>query len=248
MRHVLVIDTLAILSVALVLGGTGCCLAQPTSGYWDRFEYPDGSFPDWWYWTGYSEDDGAFLVTGGAFTHVQGGPSYYVRAGWGRMRNLPGFYQFLVKDSYWAFAWRISDSDPTAGRCLWLSHDDLSGTWGYTLAECSWENLDPEEYPDGRYMWHNATMLRSVHQPTAGPLVGWHTIWIEEMGPNALELDIFEGSEQIFDESYEYIPDGLQGFGCLTAGEMTPALDDLWVQWPDPAEPGTWGRLKALYR
>jgi hypothetical protein len=239
-----------ILAALLAFAGASQCAAQPAAGYWDRFEFEDGAFPDEWHWTGYSEEGGEFLVYDGAFTHVQGGPSYYLRySGCAkRQRNLPGTYYFLVKDSMWAFAWRICGSGATAGRCLWLSHDNLSGSWGYTFAECSWENLDPGEYPDGYYMWHNATALRSVHHPTAGPLVGWRTIWIDEKGPQGLQVDIYEEAQLIFEESYEYIPDGNQGFGSLGAGEMTPAIDDLWAQWPDPVEASTWGRVKALYR
>ena len=234
---------IAVLAIASVSFGQG-----PTSGFWDTFDYPDGAFPDWWYWTGYSEGGGHFLVYGGAFTHVEGGAVYYYRGTRWANRNLPGFYEFLVKDSYWVFAWRISTNDPTAGRCLWFSHDDLSGSWAYTFAECSWENLDPGEYPDGQFMWHNATVLRSVEHPLAGPLVGWHTVRIHEQGPQALELEIHVDADQIFEESYEYIPEGYQGLGCLAGGVMTPAFDSIWAQWPDPVEDETWGRVKALYR
>ncbi len=146
------------------------------------------------------------------------------------------------------FAWRITGSNPAAGRCLWLSHDDLSGTWGYTYAECAWENLDSGEYPDGQFMWHNTTVLRSVHHATPGPLVGWHSVHIWEEGPHALDLEIRVDWDLIFDESYEYIPEGHQGVGCLGGGAMTPAFDSIWAQWPDPVEHSTWGRLKALYR
>ena len=240
--------TLAAFVGILVLASVGTCSAQPAAGYWDVFDYPDGAFPDWWRWTGYSEGGGSFLVYDGAFVHVEGGAAYYYReSGWAN-RNLEGYYDFLAKDSYWVFAWRISSVDPTAGRCLWLSHDDLSGSWAYTFAECSWENLDPGEYPDGQFMWHNVTVLRSVQYSVSGPLVGWHSVRIREKGPQALGLEIHVDDDLIFDESYEYIPDGHQGFGCLAGGEMSPALDSLWAQWPDSVEDETWGHVKALYR
>ncbi len=233
---------LVVLAIASVSSGQ----SGPTAGYWDTFDYPDGTLPEWWHWTGYSDGGGSFLVQGSAFTHVEGGAAYYYRDSWCGARNLPGWYDFQVKDANWVFAWRISSDDPTAGRCLWLSHDDLSGS--YTFAECSWENLDPQEYPDGEFMWNNATVLRSVQCEAACPPVGWHTVSISEGGPQALELEIFIDHVQIFDVSYEFIPEGLQGIGCLVGGEMTPAFDSIWAQWPDPVEAGTWGCIKALYR
>ena len=235
--------------ILTVLARAAASFAQgPAAGYWDTFDYPDGAFPDEWGWTGYSEEGGHFLVYDGAFTHVEGGAAYYYRmSGWAN-RNLPASYDFLVEDSPWVFAWRITSTDPSAGRCLWLSHDDSGGYWAYTFAECSWENLDPGAYPEGEFMWHNATMLRSVQQPTAGPLVGWHMIHVWEYGPQALDVEVWVDTDLIFDESYEYIPEGHQGLGCPSGGDMSPAFDSLWAQWPDPVESGSWGRIKSLYR
>jgi hypothetical protein len=97
-------------------------------------------------------------------------------------------------------------------------------------------------------MWHNATVLRSVQSPTPGPLDGWHTVTIDETGPNALHLDIRVDWQPIFDETYEYVPEGYQGLGSLGSGVMTPAFDSIWAQWPDPVEDRSWSRIKALYR
>jgi hypothetical protein len=241
-------DALAAAGLLLVLASAGACLAQPAAGYWDTFDLPDSSLPAEWAWTGFAEGGGSFLVYDGAFTHVGGGPAYYYRIAGAADRNLGGCYELIVKGSYWVFAWRISPDDASAGRCLWLSHDDRSGSWAYTFAECSWENLDPEEYPDGAFMWHNATAIRSVLSPTPGPLDGWHTVTIFETGPNALQLDIRADGQPIFDEAYEYIPEGYQGLGSLGSEVMSPAFDSIWAQWPDAVEDESWSRVKALYR
>jgi hypothetical protein len=239
---------LAVMSLAVVLVAAGACSAQPAAGYEDTFDLPDWTSPAEWEWTGYSEEGGSFLVYEGAFTHIEGGPVYYYRPYFRGHRNLPGYYHLVIKDSDWVFAWRITETDPTAGRCLWLSHDQLLGSWAYTFAECSWENLDPAQYPSGAYMWHNATFLRVAQSPTPGPLAGWHIVEIHETGPSALNVEISVDREQIFDETYELIPEGLQGLGCLAAGDMTPAFDSIWAQWPDPVESESWGRIKGLYR
>ena len=215
-------------------------------GWEEDFDYPDGSFPDWWEWTGDPRGGGAFLVYDGAFTHVDGGYVYYVRTAWGTRENLGAVYDFRVKDSNWVFAWRISDSDPMAGRCVWLSHDDLSGTWAYTLAEISWETLDPVEYPDGQYMWHNGTVLRSVQRETPGPLAGWHYVWVDDFVYG--QVEVWVDGEQIFDEAYEFIGEGFQGLGCVGEGEMTPAFDFMTANWPDAVEPRSWSVIKALFR
>ena len=113
-------------------------------GYSDYFDDPDGTFPGVWAWTGDPRGGGSFLIYDEAFTHVTGGSVYYYRTQTidGRP-GLGGYYRFRVKGSNWIFAWRITEWDGTAGRCLWLSHDDLWGSWGYTFAEFSWETLDP---------------------------------------------------------------------------------------------------------
>ncbi len=243
LASIVVIVVLASVTVGLAQGG-------PAAGYEDTFELPDGSFPAEWHWTGYSESDGRFLIDDSSFTHIDGGAVYYTRRCRDRGRNLGAYYELVVRGSNWAFAWRITSGDPTAGRCLWLSHDDSSGEWAYTFAECSWQNLSPEQYPDGSYMWHNATVLRSARHTTEGPLEGWHTIRIWETGPNAqhIEVWVLDTGYIFLDETYEYIQDGLQGFGALGGGELTPALGSLWAQWPDPVETTSWGRIKALFR
>jgi hypothetical protein len=216
-------------------------------GYFDAFEYPDGTFPPKWTWTGDPRGGGSFLVYDGAFTHVSGGSVYYFRSDTRDGRpGLGAVYGFGVKGTNWIFAWRITTSDTMQGRCLWLSHDDLWGSWGYTFAEFSWETLDPAQYPDGQYMWHNGTPLRLGHHATDGPLEGWHIVLIDDQSETHAVITV--DGEDIFDEPYEFIEDGFQGIGCVVDGEMTPAFDDIGGDWPDPVEQTTWGSMKALFR
>ncbi len=218
-------------------------------GYDDLFEHPDGTFPPKWTWTGDPRGGGSFLVYDGAFTHVSGGYVHYFRSdNTDRRPGLGAYYSFLAKDAHWIYAWRITTSNPMAGRCLWLAHDDLWGSWGYTFAEFSWQTLDPVQYPDGQHMWHNGTVLRVVHCPTDGPLEGWHYVSIDD--ESEVRVIISVDSEVIFNEPYEYysVGEGFQGIGCLAEGEMTPAFDQVSANWPDPVESGSWGSIKALYR
>lgn len=224
------------------------CMAASSAyglGYEDYFSLPDGSFPGEWAWTGDSQGGGSFLVYDGAFTHVGGGPVYYVRAeGIGR-DDLGAFYGFRVKGSQWAFAWRIS-CDPAAGRCMYLSHDSRLGAWAYVFAEVNWETLDPVEYPEGQYMWHNWTSARVVLHETPGPLLGWHEVWVDDQRDTHVIISV--DGEEIFAEDHASIDEGLQGIGCVADGDMTPAFDFLWANWPDPVEPRGWGAIKALFR
>jgi hypothetical protein len=216
-------------------------------GYMDDFDGSDGTFPSEWRWTGDPRGGGSFLVYDGAFVHVAGGYVHYYRQSGGRYRpGLGAFYDLRIRDAHWIFAWRITTQDGSTGRCLWLSHDDLWGSWGYTFAEFSWETLDPVQYPDGQYMWHNGTVLRMAHHPTSGPLAGWH--WVSVDDGSETHAVITVDGEEIFNEPYEYIEEGLQGIGCLGEGEMTPAFDLVWANWPDPVAQSTWGSIKALFR
>lgn len=229
-----------LLAAALLVVSAACSWAI---GYDEAFNDPDGTFPSEWVWTGYSENGGAFLIHDGAFTHVSGGPVYYY-LGYGR--QLGGMYYLDVIGGYWVFAWRISHHDPTAGRCLWLAHDDLPGSWGYTFAEFEWENLDPGTYPDGQYMWHNGVALRTVFFPTAGPPVGRHYIHIDDTvdGHVTVEVD----GVPVFDEAYEVIDEGLQGIGTTGSQPLSPAFDYMQFSWPDPVFEGSWAAIKALFR
>jgi hypothetical protein len=223
-------------------------LATPAlaMGYQDDFDLPDGSFPSPWESTGDPRGGGTFLVYDGAFTHVDGGSAYYIRSWWKGRQDLGALYLFRVRGSDWAFAWRISEPNPMAGRCMWLSHDQMSGAWGYTFGEISWATLDPIQYPEGQYMWHNWVSARTVLHATPGPLAGWHQVWINDTSDRHVE--IWVDSEQIFDEDREYIPEGLQGLGCVAGGGMTPAFDYLIADWPDLVESHSWSSIKALFR
>ena len=210
----------------------------------DDFEYPDGTFPPGWVWTGYSEDEGEFSVQDSAFTHVSGGPVYYLW--WGPTRHLGAIHSFVVRGGNWVYGFRITDEDPSEGRCLLLSHDDSSGGWGINFAEFEWRTLDPGQYPEGQYMWHNGVALRSVHFATAGPLEDWHYVWINCEAP--LRVIIKLDNVVIFDEPYEYIPMGSVGLGSNGSATMAPAFDWFEIAWPCPVEVSSWARVKSLYR
>jgi len=236
----------ALISSSLLLLCPTVACAQPAAGYWDLFDLPDASLPAEWQWTGYADGGGSFRVYDGAFTHVGGGAAYYVRPYRGRRDHLGGCYSFRVLGSHWAFAWRVSYDDPMSGRCLFLSHDDLSGPWAYTFAEVHWQTLDPGQYPGGAYMWNNWTAARVVRCETPGPLVGWHIVDVDDYQETHVLINV-DGSP-VFSEDHEFIPEGFEGLGCVASGEMTPAFDYLLAQWPDPVESSCWGAIKALFR
>jgi hypothetical protein len=209
----------------------------------EEFSYPDGTFPPGWVWTGYSEDGGEFTVQDSAFTHVSGGAVYYL---WRGPRHLGALHYFIVRGGNWVYGFRITQDDPSEGRCLLLSHDDSSGSWGINFMEFEWHTLDPGQYPEGQYMWHNGVALRSVHSPTSGPLEEWHHISIDCEAP--LRAIIKLDNVVIFDEAYEYIPMGDVGLGSNGSTPMVPAFDYFEVAWPCPAEVSSWTRVKSLYR
>ena len=222
--------------------------AVRASSYVEWFDYPDGGFPVDWTWTGDPRGGGSFAVYDGTFTHVSGGYVHYIgpRTAPGRL-GMGANFDFDVKGAHWIFAFRITPEDPLVGRSVWIAHSDLWGSWGYTLAEFSWENLDPATYPDGHYMWHNGAVLRAVHYPTEGPLEGWHHVSVddtEEGDELILEVD----GEEIFRETYEFIAEGYQGFGYIGEGATELAFDNLFFSWPSPAEASSWTRIKVLYR
>ena len=229
--------------VCLVVAVTA--LSANALGYEDDFDCADGAFPEEWDWTGDPQGEGAFLVYDGAFTHVSGGYVYYVRNYWKRHRGIGGVYELRVLDSNWVFAWSITDSDPMAGRSLCLSHSEGAGGWGYTFSEVSWETLDPVEYPEGQYMWHNGTVLNSVTFATDGPLLGWHRVVIFDSDSY---MEIWADGDPIIAEFHDVIPDGFEGLGCMSDGVMTPAFDYVRVNYPDPVAQGSWSSIKGLYR
>ncbi|MCP4645009.1 MAG: hypothetical protein GY851_31495, partial [bacterium] len=120
----------------------------------DTFDYPDGTFPPEYTWTGDPRGGGYFEVHDGAFTHVDGDHVHYFRPG-----DVNGFgvYSFFVTGTEWVFAWRITPDSPDAGRCLVFYHNDAWYPNAYTFAEFSWTTL--AGYPEGQYMWHNGGEL-----------------------------------------------------------------------------------------
>jgi hypothetical protein len=217
------------------------CTSAVAGEFLDTFDYPDGSFPPEYTWTGDPRGGGWFEVHNGEFTHVDGGHVHYFRDG-----DIvgDGIYSFFVLDSDWDFAWRITSSDPMSGRCLVLYHNDHWGYEAYSLTEFSWWTLGG--YPEGQFMWHNGSNLDIVHH-TSDPLVGWHEILILDYGTSVeVRVDGFT----IFDETVEEIPAGYVGMGCYGPGVMTPAFDFVEYSYHhgSPVESASWSAIKSLFR
>jgi hypothetical protein len=230
-----------LIAVLVVLVSSSICWGI---GYWEFFDYPDGGFPWLVLSTGCPQGEGSFAVYDSTFVHVSGGPVYYVipvDAGWQRMVDV----QMRVRGSGWVFAWKISLWPGSSGRCLWLSHDDLWGGWGYTLGESEWHNADADTCADALLMWHNGQPVQTVHEPTAGPLSGWHEVMIWD---NQSRVLVYVDYELVFDASHSPLWDGCLGLGCTGEGEMAPAFDYVMVDWADAVKPSSWGQIKALYR
>jgi hypothetical protein len=228
-------------AAALVLVASSTCRAL---GYWEFYDYPDGTAPPDIVWTGCPATDGSFLVYDSALVHVGGGAVYYVlpyELGWQRQLS----FQMRVLGSNWILAWKISMSPGSSGQCLWLSYDELWGGWGYTFAEYQWQNEGGQTCPDAFYMWHNGAPIRTVHYPTAGPLTGWHEVHIWD---DSRWVMVSVDGQLIFDEQHGLLADGFGGWGCTGSGAMTPAFDYIMIDWCDPVARSSWGAIKALYR
>ncbi len=206
----------------------------------DTFDGPDGSFPSEYTWTGDPRGEGYFEIHDSTFVHVEGGHVHYFRhadvCG-------AGIYSFLARDTDWNFAWRITPSDPTIGRCLCLYHEAFYYPHSYTLAELWWSTIP--SYPEGQFMWHHASDI-SIQHYYSGPLVGWHEIVIIDGGTF---VEVFADNVLIFETFVEDIPDGYVGLGCGNPGVMTPAFDFVeYSHMGSPVELSSWGQLKAMFR
>ena len=206
----------------------------------DTFDSPDGSFPSEYTWTGDPRGEGFFEIRDSTFVHVEGGHVHYFRHA-----DIcgAGIYSFLVRDTHWNFAWRITPTDPNAGRCLILYHNDFYFPNAYTFAELSWSTIPG--FPEGQFMWHHAGDLSIAHYQT-GPLTGWHEILIRDGGTF---VEVFADNVLIFERLVEDIPDGYIGIGCGEPGVLTPAFDFVeYSHLSSPVESCSWGHVKALFR
>ena len=217
--------------------------ADDPADFSEEFSYSDGSLPTDWIWTENPQGGGQFSVQDSQFLHVSGGSSYYVRIPPENASCHQGWYRFDVKDSNWEFAWGIYGTAQT-GWCCRLYHNDAWGQPGFTLTYSEWSV--PPGYPDGQYMFHNATDLY-VHHYWTDPLVGWHHVTIEDiLGLLRITVD---DSEEIF-SGLSFAAGGYVGLGATTgSGDMTPGFDNVeYVAYHSPVERISWGNIKALFR
>ena len=224
------------------------CIAQAQGNWWEHFEYPDGTLPAQMVFTGDPADEGAFAVLGNALSHTLSGSAHYIWD-WERVPDIAiDGYAFEVWGANWDFAWRVSGSDPTSGRCLRLSHSDRHGQWGYAFSEFAWSLPGDGARPESQWTWHSGVDLRVSLYATAGPAEGWHLVEIMDDHANDLVRVKIDG-ELILEEGYERIGlFGYPGFGCADGESGAPALEYIVLWWPCPVESATWGMVKAMYR
>ena len=237
MRHIL-----AVCAVVALLAPV--CHGQFTE---ITFSYPDGSVPEWLFPTGDPDDEGAFEVLGGVLRNVEAGSAHYLSFGY-QTDGLSSM-TFEAEGTNWIVAWQVALSDPLSGRCVWFSHGERDGSWGFTLSEFAWEVPEGTTFPETAFTWHNGVDLNTWHVPTVGPLSGWHeieidfgtTIWVFRISVDR-ELILGPISVEPF-----YDPWPSLGLGCQESDACATAFDNIFLQFKSPVQADTWGRIKSMY-
>jgi hypothetical protein len=217
-----------------------CACVSASAGFLDTFTYPDGTMPPEYTWTGDPRGGGQFAVMDGQFVHTTYGHIHFFRPG---EICGEGIYEFDAKDTDWGFAWRIRPDDPMAGPCFCFYHNNYWG-WGYNFVEFGWWTLDPGQYPQGQYMWHNGWHTRHEFYPAGAPS-GWVHVRILDLTDH---VKIWVNEQLIFDLTVVPIPAGYVGLGSSWAAALTPAFDNVRFDPTGvPVTRASWGAIKALF-